>query len=332
MSDNSRVVRIGILGAARIAPMALIRPARGVAAASITTVAARDPARARRFARRHGIATAHDSYADLLADPAIDAVYNALPNGLHGRWTIAALESGKHVLCEKPFTANAEEAETVAAVARRTGLVTMQAFHYRYHALIRRMLEIIAAGELGAVRHIDAWISMPLAARNIRWELHLAGGSLMDTGCYVIHIVRTLAGAEPVVRTARARLLKPGIDRWLRAELEFADGRTATVTASLLAWPLLAVGARVSGSKGTMQVFNPVLPQLRHSLIVHSAHGRRREQVPRQPSSYVAQLQAFTAAILHGESFPTGVDDAVANMRVIDACYAAAGLPRREPS
>jgi predicted dehydrogenase len=312
--------------------MALIMPARAVASAKIAAVAARDPVRARRFAARHGIATAHESYAALLADPTIDAVYNALPNGLHGRWTIAALEAGKHVLCEKPFTANAEEAESVAAVARRTGLVTMQAFHYRYHALIRRMLEIIGAGELGAVRHIDAWFSIPLAARNIRWELQLAGGALMDTGCYVIHLVRTLAGAEPAVRAASARLLKPGVDRWLRAELAFADGRTATVTASLLAWPLLGVGVRISGSRATMQVFNPILPQLYHSLVVRSVHGRRREQVARQPSSYIAQLQAFTAAILRGEDFPTHVDDAVANMRVIDACYAAAGLPRREPS
>jgi predicted dehydrogenase len=325
-------VRIGILGAAYIAPLALIRPARDSGEVVVAAIAARDAARARAFAARHGIATVHASYEALLADPEIDAVYNALPNGLHGRWTIAALAAGKHVLCEKPFTANAAEAEAVAAVARRTGLVTMQAFHYRYHALTRRMLEIVASGELGAVRHIAAWFCIPLLARNIRWDLSLAGGALMDTGCYAIHIVRTLAGAEPVVRSGRARLLKPGVDRWLRAEMDFADGRTASVTASMLAWPLFSVGARVTGSVATMQVFNPVMPQIHHSLVVRSARGRRKEWVARQPSTYAAQLRAFVAAIQRGESFPTNVDDAIANMRVIDACYAAAGLPLREPT
>jgi predicted dehydrogenase len=324
-------VRIGILGAARIAPMALIRPSRELADVTVTALAARDPERARRFAGRHHIATVHDSYEALLADPDIDAVYNPLPNALHGRWTIAALKAGKHVLCEKPFTANAEEAETVAAVARGTGLVTMEAFHYRYHAFTDRMLQIIASGELGTVRRVEAWFCIPFLFDDIRWELSLAGGALMDTGCYAIHIVRALAGAEPIVRSAAAKIRRPGVDRLLRAELDFADGRTGSVTASMLSSRLFSVGARVIGSEATMQAFNPVAPQFHHSLIVRSKRGRRKEQVARQPSSYLAQLQAFTGAILRGASYSTNVDDAVANMRVIDACYGAAGLPRREP-
>src|SRR5262245_13322430 len=130
---NQAPLRLGILGAARIAPIALIQPAREVEEVVVEAVAARDPARAARFAARHAITRVHADYRALLADPEIDAVYNPLPNGLHGEWTIAALDAGKHVLCEKPFTANAEEAEQVAAVARRSGLVTMEAFHYRYH-------------------------------------------------------------------------------------------------------------------------------------------------------------------------------------------------------
>jgi predicted dehydrogenase len=312
--------------------MALIQPARDIEGVAVAALAARDAERARRFAARHGVARVHDSYEALLADPDIDAVYNPLPNGLHGRWTIAALEAGKHVLCEKPFTANAEEAEAVAAVARRTGLVTMEAFHYRYHALTRRMLEIIGSGELGAVRRIEAWFCIPLVKADIRWDLALAGGSLMDTGCYAVHLVRTLAGAEPVVRSARAKLRSPGVDRLLEAELAFADGRTGAVTAAMLSSRLFSVGVRVTGEAATMQAFNPVAPQFRHSLTIRSARGRRKEQVARLPSSYAAQLQAFAGAVLRGEPFPTGVDDAIANMRVIDACYAAAGLPRREPA
>src|SRR5438034_8273763 len=120
-------LRLGVLGAARIAPAALIKPARKVADVEVAAVAARDRAKAETFARKHGIGRVHDSYDSLLADPNIDAVYNPLPNGLHGRWTIAALEAGKHVLCEKPFTANADEAIEVAKVEARTGLVVMEA-------------------------------------------------------------------------------------------------------------------------------------------------------------------------------------------------------------
>jgi predicted dehydrogenase len=120
-------LRIGTLGAAKIAPVALIRPARGLPEAEVVAVAARDPARAATFARKHAIPRVHDSYEALLADPEVDAVYNPLPNALHGEWTRRAMEAGKHVLCEKPLTANAAEAEEVAAIARASGFVVMEA-------------------------------------------------------------------------------------------------------------------------------------------------------------------------------------------------------------
>jgi predicted dehydrogenase len=325
-------VRIGVLGAARIAPPALIQPARVLDGVQVVAIAARDRNRAAGFAAKHGIPTVHDSYDALLADPTIDAIYNPLPNGLHGRWTIAALHAGKHVLCEKPFTANADEAEAVAQIARATGLVVMEAFHYRYHGLTARMLQILASGELGVVRHIDTWLCFPLPVADIRWELSLAGGALMDAGCYAVHLLRTLAGAEPTVRSARAKLKSPQVDRYLKAELDFADGRTGTITASMLSARLLGMGARVTGSAGTMQVFNPILPQVYHSLRINTAAGKRRERVARKPSSYLAQLIAFRDAVLHGTPFPTHIDDAVANMRVIDACYRAAGLAPRPVS
>ena len=208
----------------------------------------------------------------------------------------------------------------------------MEAFHYRYHGLTARMLDILASGELGDVRHLDTWLCFPLPVADIRWQLDLAGGALMDAGCYAIHLLRTLAGAEPVVRSAQAKLKSPGVDRYLRAELDFADGRTATITASMLSARLLGMGARVTGSAGTMRVFNPIMPQAYHRLTITTAAGKRRERVPRQPSSYLAQLIAFRDAILHGTPFPTHVDDAVANMRVIDACYRAAGLAPRQAS
>ncbi len=136
-------LRIGTLGAARITPGALIKPARHVSEVTVTAVAARDPERARRFADKHRIRMVHDSYEALIADPAVNAIYNPLPNSLHATWTLRAIAAGKHVLCEKPFTANADEAAEVAAAARASGLVVMEAFHYRYHPLARRMREVV---------------------------------------------------------------------------------------------------------------------------------------------------------------------------------------------
>ena len=184
--------------------MALLKPAKTVPEVAIVGIAARDRARAEKVASKHDIAQVYDSYDALIAAPDIDAIYNPLPNGLHGRYTIAALEAGKHVLCEKPFTANAEEAEKVAAVADRSGKVVMEAFHYRYHPLVTRLLEIIASGELGDIKRIETRMCFPLPLlRDIRYQLDLAGGALMDAGCYAIHQLRTLAGAEPEVVSPR---------------------------------------------------------------------------------------------------------------------------------
>ena len=326
------MVRIGAIGAARITPEALIRPAAAHAEAEVVAIAARDLDRARRFATEHRISSAYGSYDELLADPDVDAVYIGLPNGLHGRWTKAAIRAGKHVRCEKPFTANAEEAQSVAETARGSGLVVMEAFHYRYHALVARMLEIIRSGELGRITSLAAWLAFPLLSPDdVRWNLGLAGGALMDAGCYPTHLLRTLAEAEPEVRSARAKTRQQDVDRLMQADLVFPDGRQASLTASMLS-PRLGAGARVTGTLGTMRVLNPYVPQKGHRLSVRSTTRSAVERVPRRPGTYDCQLRAFTGAILRGERIQTGVDDAIANMRVIDACYAAAGLPRREPT
>jgi predicted dehydrogenase len=325
-------LRIGVLGAARITPAALIRPARGVPEVEVAAVAARDPAKAQTFASKHGIAKVHASYDALLADPDIDAVYNPLPNGLHGRWTIAAVQAGKHVLCEKPFTANADEARAVADVVRATDRVVMEAFHYRYHPMTQRVVDIVASGELGEVRHVETWMCIPLPLpRDIRWQLPLAGGSLMDVGCYALHQLRTFSGAEPEITSATAKLLKPGIDRWVRADARFPDGRTGRITASMLSARLLSMGAKVEGSAGTLRVRNPVAPQLLGRISVNAGGSRRSERASKEPT-YLHQLRAFAGAVLRGEPFPTTVDDAIANMAAIDACYRAAGLEPRSPT
>ena len=323
------VVRIGVLGAARIAPAALTKPARNVGEAVVVAIAARDRARAEKFAGKHGVPNVYDDYDALIAAPDVDAVYNPLPNGLHARWTTAALEAGKHVLCEKPFTSNAAEAEAVAEVARRTNLVLMEAFHWRYHPLARRMVDVVRSGELGPLRHVEAALCFPLPMfKDIRYQFDLGGGALMDAGCYTVHMVRTLGGEEPEVVRATPTLRNPEIDRAMRAELRFPSGHTGAITCSMWSSSLLKLHAKVVGERGEMRVFNPTTPQLYHRMKI-TVDGRSRvERFPRKPT-YEYQLEAFCAAVLRGEPTLTPPAESIANMRVIDAIYRAAGMKLR---
>jgi predicted dehydrogenase len=325
-------VQIGVLGAARIAPQALIKPARENNDVVVAAVAARDVSRAQAFAAKHGIARVHDSYEALLADPDIDAIYNPLPNGLHGKWTRAALAAGKHVLCEKPFTANAAEAREIAELAAHSDRVVMEAFHYRYHPLALRIEEIIASGELGKLQRVEASLCFPLPKfSDIRYNYALAGGAMMDAGCYPVHMVRTFGGSTPEVVSAQAKLRGPQIDRAMTAELQFADGHTGRIRCSMWSPRLLDFSAHVVGEQGELGALNPLMPQIYHRLSVRSAAGKRVEHFPRR-ATYAYQLDAFAAAVLHGEPVKTTPEDAVENMTVIDAIYRAAGLPIREPS
>jgi predicted dehydrogenase len=332
MAMTNPSVRFGILGAARIAPAALLRPAAASPEASVEVVAARDRRRAGAYARRHHIPRVADSYEAVVSDPDIDAVYIPLPNSLHAEWSLAALAAGKHVLCEKPFTSNAAEAATVAGAARaaeQSGLVVVEAFHYRYHPLARRMREIVDGGELGHLRHIETWLSAPIPRKSdIRYQHHLAGGAMMDMGCYVVHMARMLGGEEPTVLSASARLQSPGVDRAMHAELQFPSGHTASVHCSLWSTSVLHLAARVVGDRGELRVFNPIAPQFVSWLTVRSG-GTRRTEFPARRPTYAYQLDAFCDAVLRGRPALTTPDDAVANMTVIDAVYRAANMHPR---
>lgn len=333
MTEDPRpALRIGVLGAARIAPAAVIGPARRSPEATVTAVAARDLTRAEQFARKHGVERVFGDYQDLVDSPEVDAVYIPLPNGLHGRWTRAAVAAGKHVLCEKPFTANAEEAREIARLAADSGLVVMEAFHYRYHPLIRAAEEIVASGELGTLRRVETALSFPLPLfSDIRYDYDLAGGALMDAGCYAVHMARVLGGEDPEVVSARAKLHGDHrIDRAMSAELRFPSGHTGRVRCSMWSADVLRISATVVGDRGRMRLLNPVLPHAGHLLAVRSADGTRLRRFPRRPS-YDYQLDAFADAVLRGAPVPTTPDDAVTTMAVIDDIYRSAGLPLRVP-
>jgi predicted dehydrogenase len=269
------------------------------------------------------------SYDALLEDPGIDAVYNPLPNGLHCEWTLRALQAGKHVLCEKPIASNAGEAERMARAAEAAGRELVEAFHWRYHPLAARMRELVRSGVLGEVRRVEASMCIPLPLPgDIRYRFDLGGGATMDTGCYAINLVRYLAEAEPEVASAEVRRSSPDVDRWMRAELRFADGRSGRVECSLFSSKLLAVRARVTGSRGELDVLNPVAPHLFHRLRLRAGGERRSERV-RGDATYTHQLRAFVAHVRGGTRMSSDALDAVGNMRVIDAVYDRAGMRRR---
>ena len=329
---SAEPLRVGVLGAARIAELAIVKPARATGT-RLVAIAARDQARASAFAAEHGVEQALASYTDVVALSDVEAVYNPLPNALHGTWNLAAIAAGKHVLSEKPFAANAEEAADVAAAAHGSGVTVVEGFHYLYHPMTRRLHELLASGDLGELVYVETTLEIQdPGSRDPRWSLALAGGATMDLGCYSLHAQRVLApwgGGEPELVAARAgeRPGDPGVDEWLEARLRFPSGATG-VARCHMASDRRQMTYRVVGSRGEALVTNFVEPHLDDRLIIQTPAGRHVERHGAR-SSYTHQLEAFTRAVREGARMPIDVDDAVGNMRLIDACYVAAGLRPR---
>jgi predicted dehydrogenase len=323
-------LRVGLLGAARIAPGALIEPAAARDDVRVVALGCRDLERGRAFGKQHGI-DGVGSYEELIARADVDAVYVALPTALHARWAIAALESGKHVLCEKPFAANAREAALMIDAARAAGRVLAEAFHDFYHPFGSEMRNLGARHLTSAAARVEATFSTPVAdPEDIRRKLSLGGGALMDLGCYPIHWVRTLLNQEPTVVSAEAKGAG-GIDEAMSAELRFPSGATARVRCSMLpsARHLARVHAVAPGVELTFQ--NPLAPQTGNSIVVVEGGQRSQRSVP-GGSSYGYQLAAFVDAVRGSARMPTSGDDALSNMSTIDAIYRAAGMQIRGTS
>jgi predicted dehydrogenase len=324
-----RTLKFGTLGAAKITPPALIKPARKDPNVEVVAVAARDPARARAFARKHRLPRVHRAYADVIDDPELDAIYNPLPISHHREWTIRALRAGKHVLCEKAIANNADEAQEMADVARETGLVLMEAFHYRYHPVFLRAKAIVESGALGKLMRLDAEFTTPIRdPHDIRMIYEKGGGVTMDIGCYPIHWVRHLTGEEPEVVSAQAVTGPPKVDLTLTAELRFPSGTVARVHGSMADDVGFAAELVAEGATGRLVVTNPLAPQHGHRIVVTVGSERRKERLDRR-STYAYQLDAFVDAVWNGTPLPTDGQDGVRNMKVIDAAYVAAGLPPR---
>jgi predicted dehydrogenase len=333
----SEPLRIGILGAARIAELSIVKPAAATGH-RLVAVAARDPERAEAFAEAHRVERVHATYDDLIADPDVEVVYNPLANGLHGFWNLRAIEAGKHVLSEKPFAANAAEAREVAVAAQTAGVTVLEAFHYPFHPLFRRVCKLLAAGAVGEVRHVETMLRMPAPPDDDpRWSLELAGGATMDLGCYALHCARQLGvrfmGGEPSVvsGSGRERPGRPGVDEALAVELVYPSGVTGRAGSDMSSPGVWDFHLTVTGTSGELHVPDFPRPHEDDSLVLRAADGTEQVEHLGPRSSYTYQLEALAACLRQGTRLPYDVTDTVPQAELVDAAYRAAGFEPRRP-
>lgn len=324
---TSEKVRWGVLSTAKIGREKVIPAMQRGERCEVVAIASRDAGSAKAAAEALGIDRACGSYEELLADPAVEAIYNPLPNHLHVPWTIRALEAGKHVLCEKPAGLTADEVRQLADAARRTGLVVAEAFMVRHHPQWRRAREIVREGRIGEARAVQTLFAYHLAdPENVRNKADIGGGGLYDIGCYAIATARFLFEAEP----ERALALFDrdpafGTDRMTSGLAEFPGNRHLSFTCGTQLVPVQRV--EVLGTKGRLTVEIPFnAPSDRPTRIVVDdgrdlfGSGADAIEIP-VCDQYTLQGDAVAAAVRGDRSLEWGIEDAVQNMRVIDALF-----------
>ena len=329
--DNARKpLRIGILGAAGIAPRAIVFPAHATSH-QLVAVGARDKSRAEEFAKQYQIKKAYGSYQEVIDDPDVDVIYNALHNGAHAPWNIKALAAGKHVLSEKPSVSNAAEAKEVLAATNKSGKVFMEAFHYYYHPMFQRLLTIIKSGEIGEVIKVESALLTPTPdKKDLRMQFALAGGSLMDVGCYALHsqrmISQLISDGEPTIVKTDSNAADGEVDTKLYVQLKYPNGVSGLARGDMET-PVFNAPLTVTGSKGSVHLPNFV-SALDPRVIVDLAGNKRVEHMP-SLSTYTYQLLAFAEAVDLGKALKTDAKDALVQATLIDAAYLAANLPIR---
>ncbi|MBW8744169.1 MAG: Gfo/Idh/MocA family oxidoreductase [Sphingomonas sp.] len=312
------MMRIGLLGASRIAPRAIIQPAADHADAVITAVGARDLPKAEAYAAEHGIPAAVGSYQALVEREDVDLVYCGLPPSVHLDTCRAASAAGKMLLIEKPFAFDAAAARAIVMAADAAGRPALEAYHYRFHTLFERAELLVKDGAIGRVVRARGEFEAEIARSpgELRWMSEMGGGGTMDLGCYVLHAFRTLLGEGEVLSAASDQI--DGVDATLEADLRFGEVE-AWMRCSMLAprndW------IELEGTHGTLRMNRFVSPHHGGSLVLTTPKGRI-EEAPSGPSTYAAQL-GHAVRVFHGELAPlTGGADAIATMVLIDACRA----------
>jgi len=289
---------------------------------AVTAVAARDKAKAEAFAATHDIAGVADDYDALIHRGDVDVVYVGLPVAGHAEWTIKALEAGKAVLCEKSFCMDAAEAKAMVAAGENAARPLIEAYHYRFHKVLRRAEAIIRSGELGQLTSARASFDVTIAYNpdEIRWRADQGGGALGDLGCYPLHALRTLIGAEPVVLQSRI-VEQHGVDASTWAKLGF-DGFEAEINCSMIPERREA-SLTITGERGQMDILNYLAPQIgcRFTVIVD---GVTREEPVDGPTTYAAQLEHLVEVMTGRTKALTGGEDAIRMMTAMDAIKAKA--------
>jgi predicted dehydrogenase len=315
-----RKVRWGVLSTAKIGTQKVLPAMQQGQYCEIAAIASRDLAKAQADAARLGIPKAYGSYEELLADPEIEAVYNPMPNHLHVPWSIKAIEAGKHVLCEKPIGLSAAEAQELLDAARQHPQIkVMEAFMYRHHPQWLRAKQIVDAGGIGELRTVHSFFSyFNDDPSNIRNMADIGGGGLMDIGCYNISVSRYIFGAEPQ-RVLGIVEYDPSFhtDRLASGILDFGRG-TATFTCSTQLTSYQRVN--IYGTTGRVEIEIPFnAPADRPCRMWHQRGGEIEEIVLETADQYTLQGDLFSQAVLNDTPVPTPLEDAIGNMRVIDA-------------
>jgi xylose dehydrogenase (NAD/NADP) len=324
-------LRWGILGCAAIADRAVIPAIQASETGELLAIASRDESKARRKAEQFGIPKFYGSYEALLADPDIDAIYIPLPNHLHKEWTVAAAQAGKHILCEKPLAMNAQEAQEMVDACKDAGVHLAEAFMYRHHPRIARVKEIVASGEIGELRAIRGVFTYNGAANkgDIRQVKEWGGGGLFDVGCYPLSAARFIMGVEPEAVTVSALFSHEhdDVDMMASGLVEFPGNVALTFDCGM--WAVFRNELEIVGTDGTILLKPSFLPSKENDdIAVHVGDSIRREG-PYGIDAYVSQSDQFARTVWGEEqpAFPS--QDAVSNMKLLDACMASARTRQR---
>lgn len=322
MSKNH--VNWGVISTARIGRRAVIPAIQASYNGRVLGVASRQIAKAKSFAANLNIPQAYGSYEALLDDEDIDAVYIPLPNSMHREWAIKAANKGKHVLCEKPMALNAVECVEMERAAEENHVRLMEAFMYRFHPRIQKLIELVRGGEIGRLGAIQTAFTFRLEDKsNIRYKLELGGGALMDVGCYCVNIIRTLVGMQPDSVSASAQWALSGVDGRLAGTLYFEQGIIGQFDCALT----LASRqfCQVAGSDGYLDVPRTFLPG-KTSLEMHEYHAGKpaKTHCIDGADQYQLMVEHFADSIQHDRPLRYPPSEAIANMHVIDALYRSA--------
>ncbi|MEO6727239.1 MAG: Gfo/Idh/MocA family oxidoreductase [Blastocatellia bacterium] len=326
-------LRWGCLSTSKFAQAKIIPAVKHCQHAEFTAIASRNLDSANEAAQRHGIAKAYGSYEELLSDSEIDAIYNPMPNHLHVDWSIKALEAGKHVLCEKPIGLSSAEGQRLLDATMEhpalAKLKVMEAFMYRLHPQWQRVKQLVDAGEIGSLRTIHSFFSYTNRdPNNIRNKADIGGGALMDVGCYNVSLSRFIFGAEPK-RVLASADFDPDFktDRLTSGILEFKTSEFETGTATFTCSTQLAPYQRVHifGTEGTIEIEIPFNAPPDKPTRIWVQRGDHREEITFEAcDQYTIEFDLFSLAALNGTPVATSLEDAVANMKVIEAVFESA--------